>query len=64
MAEYKILKVKSDCLEEMGSYEASNAQQAINKMAKRGNLSGREWDMRYYAIPKAYFSKTYKPNVK
>jgi hypothetical protein len=64
MAKYVILKLKSDCLEIMGVYEASTGQAAVNKMASRGNLSGREWDMRYYAVPHKTLLLSYKPKVK
>lgn len=52
MTEYQVFKVKSDMsLEPMGLYEARTRQDAINKMAERGNISGNEWAMKYIAIP-------------
>jgi hypothetical protein len=64
MAKYKVYKVKMDCLEAMGQYEAANPQGAVNNMAKRGNLVGREWSSNYLAIPVSYVQKSYRPVVK
>jgi phage-related protein len=64
MAKYQIYKVKMDSLEAMGQYEASSPQVAVNNMAKRGNLVGREWSAKYLAIPVSYVQKKYTPTVK
>lgn len=65
MRTYQVYKVKGDhSLEPMGGYEASTSQGAIDKMAKRGNLSGREWAMKYVAIPNGAHFKHLSPKVK
>ena len=65
MRTYQVYKVKGDrSLEPMGCYDASTGQAAINKMAKRGNLSGREWAMKYIAIPNGTHFKHLSPKVK
>ena len=52
MRTYQVYKVKGDGeLKPMGGYQASTGQGAVNKMAKRGNLSGHEWVMKFVAIP-------------
>jgi len=61
MKAYKIIKAES--FEVMGIYHASSKQAAINKMAKKGVLVGKEWDKKYIAIPANQFQKQYKPNV-
>ena len=64
MAKYQIYKVKMDSLEAMGQYEATTPQNAVNSMAKRGNLVGKEWNQSYLAIPVVYVQKKYTPIVK
>ena len=61
---YQIYKVKGNgTLEPMGGYEASTGQAAINKMAKRGNLKGKEWAMKSITIPNGSHFKHYSPIV-
>jgi len=62
MRAYQILK--SNSLEIMGIYHANSKKEAVNKMAKRGVLVGKEWEHNYIAIPAKEFKKSYKPNVK
>ena len=64
MAKYQVYKVKMDSLEAMGQYEATTPQGAVNSMAKRGNLVGREWSASYLAIPVSYVQRKYTPVVK
>ena len=64
MRYYQVLKVKAGgSLEAMGAYEGGTPQEAIDKMAERGNLSGNEWDREYIAIPNVRYFRRYTPKV-
>ena len=65
MRYYQVLKVKAGgSLETVGTYEGGTPQEAIDKMAERGNLSGNEWAMQYIAIPEYQYFRRYIPKVK
>ena len=51
MRDYQVFRITSNGLEPMGSYQGRTGQQAIDKMAERGNLTGRNSGHYYHAIP-------------
>ena len=51
MREYQVFRITPNGLEPMGSYQGRTGQQAIDKMAERGNLTGKQWGYSYHAIP-------------
>ena len=59
MKDYYIHKViEGGGLEYMGKYTGKNKQDAIQRMARSGNLTGGEWTALYVASHKAF--KAYK----
>jgi len=65
MAKYIVIKIKSNnATEVMGEYQGKSPNDAIQQMALKGDVSGREFSQSYIAIPPSYFWKRYKINVK
>jgi hypothetical protein len=64
MKNFVIYKINLDKLIAMGVWQGNTKQQAINNMAKSGNLVGAEFESNYFAIPSSTLRKHYTPKIK
>lgn len=64
MKKYFIYRINLDNLLPYGIYEGRNKQDAVNNMAKSGNLTGSDFGANYFAIPYKTISRHFTPKIK